>query len=357
LRRSYLVDLLLCCVFMTGFNSAPFAAEVRNLRTGQQGNQAFAVYDLYGKPGEKEADVRVIIEIGSDKFVGDKLALSGDFGKKVKIGIDKKIVWDVMKDMPAGYTGDVVWDVDVTGVSSFNINASNPSGVTDSLTGIAFVPVAGGCFKMGDTFDDGEEDEKPNHEICLDSFLISKQEVTQTQWQLIMGNNPSFFKQCGKSCPVENVSWNEVQQFIRKLNARSDKNYRLPTEAEWEYAARSAGRKERYSGQGEIVSSLGWYCDNSGGKTHPVGLKKPNALGIYDMSGNVAEWVVDRKADYGNELLHNPQGPSVGNSRIVRGGSWLNKPASLRTASRSELTPSVRTNNIGFRLVLSLSQE
>ncbi len=328
------------------------AAEVKNLRTGQQGDQAFAVYDLYGKPGEKEAEVKVVLEIGSEKYAGNRLSLSGDFGKGVKVGVGRKITWDLLKDMPAGFEGVATWDVDVLVLASPGVTTAGPE-FTDATIGMEFVPVPGGCFKMGDNFGDGDEDEKPVHEVCLDAFYIGKYEVTQGQWLAIMGKNPSQFKQCGKNCPVENVSWQEIQLFVKKLNVRSDKNYRLPTEAEFEFAARDGGRRERYSGIGESVSSLAWFEANSGGKTHPVGQKKPNSLGVYDMSGNVAEWVFDRKGDYKAENKKNPIGPDSGVNRVLRGGSWLDKSTNLRASSRSELTPSVRTNFIGFRLVLS----
>lgn len=326
------------------------AAEIRNLKTGQQGNQPFALYDLVGKPGEMEAEVQVVIEVGGEKYTTDKLTLRGDAGKGVKTGVGKRITWELLKDMPAGFDGEITWDVEVAGSAGAGL-MTVASGFTDPSTGMIFMPVQGGCFKMGDTSGTGDEDERPVHEVCVDGFSIGKFEVTQGQWQAIMGSNPSTFRQCGKSCPVESVSWNDVQQFITKLNLRSDKNYRLPTEAEWEYAASSGGKRERYSG-GDTASVLAWFEANAGGRTRPVGQKKPNGLGLHDMSGNVAEWADDIKGDYQAASQKNPTGTDSGVNRVLRGGVWNDLQRNLRVSSRSELTPSVRTNTIGFRLVL-----
>jgi formylglycine-generating enzyme required for sulfatase activity len=175
-----------------------------------------------------------------------------------------------------------------------------------------------------------------------------------------MGNNPSDFENCGDNCPVENVSWDDVQKFIRRLNKITSKNYRLPTEAEWEYAARSGGKNEKWASISNI-SELGeyaWYDRNSN-KTHPVGQKKPNNLGIFDMSGNVWEWVFDwyDKNYYKNSPRDNPQGPAGGKvtfahgwEHVVRGGSWeYNKGDFLRCANRDRSHPDNRDSGLGFR--------
>ncbi|MCC6281804.1 MAG: formylglycine-generating enzyme family protein [Saprospiraceae bacterium] len=220
------------------------------------------------------------------------------------------------------------------------------------------ITVAGGTFQMGcDEKIDGncEDDEKPAHRVQLTSFEMSKFEVTQEQWQAVMGSNPSRFKDCNK-CPVESVSWNDVQTFLTKLNALSGKKYRLPTEAEWEYAARggSKSRNFKYAGSNKL-DEVGWYDDNSGSKTHPVGSKKSNELGLYDMSGNVWEWCSDWSGEYylGKITPVNPQGAEKGSLRVFRGGSWYRPARYCRAALRNYAAPDFRAFNLGFRLVLA----
>lgn len=218
------------------------------------------------------------------------------------------------------------------------------------------LPVKGGCFQMGDTSGgvftapEGGKDERPVHEVCVNDFYIGKYEVTQKEWVSVMGNNPSNFKICD-DCPVEKVSWNDVQDYISRLNSRTGKNYRLPTEAEWEYAARSGGKKEKYSG-GDDIDAVAWYSSNSGKQTHPVGQKRPNGLGIYDMSGNVWEWTGDWYGNNYYESSHrdNPTGPSSGEYKVYRGGSWYNIPAYVRASYRTWYEPAKRYDIIGFRL-------
>lgn len=224
---------------------------------------------------------------------------------------------------------------------------------TESLTGMEFVRVPGGCFKMGSPANesDRDSDEGPVHEVCVDPFSMGKYEATQGQWHKVMGTNPAKFKH-GDNYPVEQVGWNDVQEFIRTLNRQTGKTFRLPTEAEWEYVCRSGGKKEKYCG-GDNVDALAWYDKNSGGKTHPVGQKQANNLGLYDMSGNVYEWCQDwyDSGYYGKSPLQNPQGPSSGSNRVGRGGSWFNRPGDVRSAFRGRSDPGYRYNYLGFRLV------
>ena len=230
--------------------------------------------------------------------------------------------------------------------------------LADPLKDIDFVLVRGGCFQMGDPLGNFPADETPVHTVCLDDYYMGKYEVTQGQWQSVMGNNPSFFKDCGEKCPVEQVNWNDIQEFIKKLNARTKKNYRLPTEAEWEFAARSGGKKEKYAGTSSD-SELGkyaWYSANAGGKAHPVGGKQPNGLGLYDMTGNVWEWCQDwyEEKYYSISPRKNPPGPQSGTRRVLRGGAWLFEPAGIRTTTRYGLTPASRSDLYGFRLSISV---
>ncbi|MFA6346557.1 MAG: SUMF1/EgtB/PvdO family nonheme iron enzyme, partial [Syntrophales bacterium] len=230
----------------------------------------------------------------------------------------------------------------------------------DPVTGMEMVYVPGGCYRMGDTFGDGNSSEKPVHEVCVSDFYIGKYEVTQGQWRQIMGYNPSHFSSCGDNCPVENVSWNDAQNFADKLNNRTGKQYRLPTEAEWEYAAQSGGKSEKWAGTSSESSlrDYAWYDANSEDKTHPVGQKKPNVLGLHDMSGNVWEWCSDgwEMDYYKNSPRDNPKGPADGSHRFFRGGSWSHRAADARASFRYFVRPETRNVNLGFRLVLPLGQ-
>lgn len=213
--------------------------------------------------------------------------------------------------------------------------------------------VEGGTFQMGNDYWD--EDEKPEHSVTVNGFYIGKYEVTQKEWKAIMGYNPSKFK--GDDLPVEQVSWNEVQEFLKELNENTGKNYRLPTEAEWEYASQGGNKSEGYMYSGSNnVEEVAWHCGNADNKTHPVGTKLPNELGIYDMSGNVCEWCNDL---YANDYYHkspslNPQGPTSGDYRVKRNGSYWNYEGTsendCRHSNRSGYKPGYR-NDVGFRVV------
>ncbi len=224
-----------------------------------------------------------------------------------------------------------------------------------SASDMEFIFVKGGCYKMGDIFGDGNSDEKPVHEVCVSDFYMGKYLVTQGQWKDIMGYDPSLFSSCGENCPVENVSWSDTQVFIGKLNGKTGKNYRLPTEAEWEYAARSGGRQEKWAGTSSELElqQYAWYDRNSGDKTHPVGQKKPNGLGLYDMSGNVWEWCQDWFDDsyYRDGPRNNPTGPGSGQDKMLRGGSWFNGRNYVRAETRFGFDPASPYILGGFRLV------
>ncbi len=196
------------------------------------------------------------------------------------------------------------------------------------------------------------DDEKPIHKVIVGDYYIGKYEVTQKEWESVMGSNPSNFK--GANNPVENVSWNDIQEFLQKLNSKTGKNYRLPTEAEWEYAARGGnqGQSFKYGGSNSI-DEVAWYNGNSNSETHEVGQKQPNNLGLYDMSGNVWEWCSDWYDDhyYKNSPSKNPQGASSGSSRVLRGGSWFFIDNYCRSSYRYRYLPDSRYFSFGFRIV------
>jgi formylglycine-generating enzyme required for sulfatase activity len=219
--------------------------------------------------------------------------------------------------------------------------------------GFNMILVDGGTFQMGS--EKGSTIESPIHPVTLNNFYIGEYEVTQKQWQDIMGNNPSQFKDC-PNCPVENVSWEDVQEFLKILNKKTGKNYRLPTEAEWEFAAcgGTSSKVYEYSGS-NTPADVAWYKSTSGEKTHPVGQKKPNELGIYDMSGNVWEWCNDFFDNnyYFNSPQRNPQGPSKSNCHVLRGGSYEDNNSFIRTKNRGRTYPFDKGSYYGFRICLS----
>lgn len=210
--------------------------------------------------------------------------------------------------------------------------------------------VNGGTFQMGFNFSNVIE--KPVHSVTLSSFNIGKYEVTQGQWTAVMGSNPSNFSGC-ENCPVESVSWNDVQEYIKKLNTKTGKSYRLPTEAEWEFAARGGEFSKGYSYSGSSdLRDVAWTSINMGNKTNFVGTLKANEIGIYDMTGNVWEWCSDWYGDYNNSNATNPTGPSSGQFRVHRGGSWLGNTVYGLSTARDRAILNGRYNNGGFRLVL-----
>jgi len=224
--------------------------------------------------------------------------------------------------------------------------------IIDSITGMDLIKVPSGCFQMGS--DNGDSDEKPIHKVCItNTFYLGKYEVTQGQWEKIMGNNPSRLKK-GNNHPVEEVSWNIIQKFIKKLNEKTGKEYRLPTEAEWEYACRSGGKDQKYCG-GNNLSDYAWYEEAWKDGHRSVGGKLPNGLGLYDMSGNVWEWVQDgyKENYYNNSPTNNPTGVPNTIYRGIRGSSWGNQEKYLRSANRGRDEPNHRGKDVGFRLALT----
>lgn len=218
------------------------------------------------------------------------------------------------------------------------------------------IKVEGGTFQMGATSEQGAytySDEYPVHSVTLSDYYIGETEVTQELWVAVMGSNPSYFS--GDQKPVEYVSWLDCKEFITKLNNLTGKNFHLPTEAEWEYAARGGNESQgyKYSGSNN-VEDVAWYDTNSGSTTHNVKTKSPNELGIYDMSGNVMEWCEDRYGDYSSDSQTNPTGPSSGFRRVLRGGSWYFNMGNCRVSDRYNSNSIYGYYYSGFRLALSL---
>ena len=241
-------------------------------------------------------------------------------------------------------------------VKAENVETFDVNGVTFNM-----VKVEGGTFLMGDTlelFDFGfGGDERPVHEVTLSDYYIGETEVTQALWQAVMGSNPSEFKG-NDLLPVECVSWDDCQEFIAKLNTLTGRQFRLPTEAQWEYAARGGNRSEGYIFSGrDNLDDVGWYCDNADLFVDDRGLrqvatKAPNELGLYDMSGNVYEWCQDWLGEYGKYAQTNPTGPSWGTYRVVRGGDWRSLTEFCLVSYRLGSIPQHGVDVLGLRLAL-----
>ena len=234
-----------------------------------------------------------------------------------------------------------------------NIKPANEPAAVVSVILENMDTINGGSFIMGNN--KAPSKDEAEHTVSVNSILFSKYEVTQGQWQVIMGNNPSANKSCS-TCPVENVSWEEVMKFIKKLNVIGNEKFRLPTEAEWEYVAKYGGKEEidKAGGPEEFIKASAWYFANSDKKTHPVGQKQANAAGIFDLFGNVSEWCSDwYSPDYFmSEPQKNPAGPPLGKEKIVRGGSFTEYSGDrFRPSLRNKLNPTNRSKEIGFRLV------
>ena len=248
---------------------------------------------------------------------------------------------------------------DVTTLIDYLLGAFWPWQVeTFTVNGVTFrmVTVDGGTFTMGATAEQGSDarnNEKPAHQVTLSGYCIGETEVTQALWQAVMGSNPSRFKG-DMQRPVESVSWNDCQAFITKLNELTGKNFRLPTEAEWEYAARGGNRSQgyKYAGSNDI-NEVAWYYDNSFQSTYPIAAKKPNELGLYDMSGNVSEWVRDWYGSYSSYPQTNPTGPASGSFHVLRGDDWSWHSYDCRVSSRhSDDNPAHDYSCDGLRLVM-----
>ena len=328
--------LLLGCVVLFAGNLS--AQTVSNVTAEQVGKTIHVSYDL-----DKAADITLFLSTDGGSTYMQLYRVRGDVGKDVPAG-RKTIVWDVLAERESLKSDDVV----------FKVRAQGQDNLTFTVGGVTFkmIYVKGGTFTMGCTSEQGDDcdsDEKPSHSVTLSDYWIGETEVTQALWQAVMGSNPSYFK--GDNRPVESVSWNDCQMFIQKLNQLTGRTFSLPTEAQWEYAARGGNKKSgyKYAG-GNNVDEEAWYDGNSGSSTHPVKGKKPNVLGLYDMSGNVWEWCSDWYGSYSSGAQINPQGPSSGSDRVLRGGSWDRSARYCRVSYRLRSNPDYRSDDFGFRL-------
>lgn len=296
-------------------------------------------------------------------------AIRGDVDRNGKVSIDD--VTELISILLSGQAASAVdyADVDengkvsiddVTALISYLLSGSWPlpeiNDETFTVNGVTFtmVGIEGGTFTMGATPEQGDDAfdaEKPAHQVTLSNFYIGQTEVTQALWVAVMGSNPSRFSDRFEN-PVESVTWNDCQEFITQLNVLTGKNFRLPTEAEWEYAARGGNKSQgyKYAGSNDI-NEVAWYTDNST-STQPVGTKKANELGLYDMSGNVWEWCQDYYGDYTSEAQTNPTGPETGTARIRRGVGWNGSQLNGRVSHRSSREETYKYNSLGLRLAL-----
>lgn len=236
-------------------------------------------------------------------------------------------------------------------------NPSGPDCLEITVNGVSFkmIKVEGGTFKMGSN--NGEEDEKPVHSVTLNGYYIGETEVTQALWETVMGSNPSYRDAKGYNKPVSDVSWNDCQEFISKLNQLTNRRFALPTEAQWEFAARGGNKSQGYEYSGsDNIDDVAWYHDNidfhNSPFFQPVGEKQANELGIYDMSGNVCEWCADWYGDYPSSSQTNPTGPLNGTARVARSGSWDFNAYGCRPTSRKRYSPDFGEYSNGLRLAM-----
>jgi len=332
-----LVFFLLLSVFTA---VCSFGQTVSNVDAYQEGKNIIITYDI-DKAG-LVSDVYCSTD-GGRTWGAPLKQVTGDVNKQVPAG-SHRIVWDVLSEREKLAGANICFKVVINYSARFTVN------------GVSFemVRVAGGTFRMGATSEQEDEaysDEKPVHSVTLSSYYIGKTEVTQALWQAVMGSNPSYNK--GADLPVECFSWYVCQEFIQKLNSLTGRNFRLPTEAEWEFACRGGNnsRGYKYSGSNDI-DNVAWYYGNSGSKTHPVGTKAPNELGIYDMSGNVWEWCNDLYADYIANSQTNPTGHQRGSNRVIRGGGWNDSARTCRSSNRSNNDATALNGCLGLRLAL-----
>lgn len=251
----------------------------------------------------------------------------------------------------------------IFGMTVFNFSRAQDSVLRVEIANapvLEMVYVGGGVFTMGSNDSKGVanqyESTRPEHEVTVGAFYIGRFEVTQALWTAVMGENPSFFRGSG-NLPVENITWTQAQEFCMLLSQQTGRRFRLPTEAEWEFAARAGGSFPFAGCNRNLLDSCAWYCVNSESRTHEVGTRVPNAFGLYDMSGNVAEWCGDWMGTYTEVRQSDPHGPQTGDSRIVRGGHYYSTSSSCAVFDRGWYVPTGKTEYYGLRLVMEAGNE
>ncbi len=338
---------LIITLLLLGLIATTYAQKLGNVGFEQKGNKVEIHYTMSGITAGQRFDVTILCSDNNGSTYKITPKHISNTGQNIILTNGRNTaVWEVRRDRNKLDGYKFVFQVKV----SISIEPE-------------MVFVKGGTFQMGSK---AYDDEKPIHTVTVSDFYIGKYEITQKQWRAVMGSDPAnlYFKGCD-SCPVENVSWNDAQEFIEKLNTKTGKTYRLPTEAEWEYAAGGgANNRTKWAGT-DSENSLGdyaWYIENSYNKgsdhkdygTHEVGTKNPTALGIYDMSGNVWEWCQDKWHDNYKNAPKDGSAWESGNSslRVARGGSWNGSTVYCRVADRGSNSPDYRSGNLGFRLVV-----
>lgn len=332
---------LLLLILLIIASKAVFPQNVTNIQVEQIGKKVHVNYTL-----DKTADITLHLSTDGGVTYSEPLKqVTGDVGKNIPTGTHS-IIWDVLSEKDKLQGDNIV----------FKVKASSKSSIKENVNGVIFemIYVEGGTFTMGCALEQGLgclNEAMPAHQVTLSSFYIGKFEVTQALWQAVMDSNPSSFK--GSNLPVEQVSWDDIQTFILKLNNLTGHTYRLPSEAEWEYAARGGNKSKgfQYSGSKDI-DIVAWYYRNSSSATHSVGTKQPNELGIYDMSGNVWEWCQDWYGNYTSFSQTNPTGPSSGSNRVLRGSSWYaDTETGCEVSFRISINSEYSDGDVGFRLV------
>lgn len=338
-----------------------WAQKVSDIAFVRQGREVTLTYSL-----DKTADIRIAVSVDQGRTFGDWIEnFSGDAGRNVSAGKQKTVLfYDLpeLREVPYVYDSvdSLCWNDTLI---RFLVEVDDGSvDIKVNNLRIRMMPVAGGTFTMGcsrpSDLKHTYETDKPVHKVTVDSFYMGRYEVTQRLWTEVMGSNPSRW-QSSDRLPVEQVSYADVQIFIARLSQMTGYRFRLPTEAEWEYAARGGNKSKGciYPGTNGDLGSVAWYGMNSGNVTHPVGTKKPNELGLYDMAGNVWEWCSDWYSEYTSDSQDNPRGPKHGENRILRGGC-LNSPSwGCAVSDRSWYLPDHGYGFHGFRLVLDSVEE